>query len=158
MQQPSARATTWQAERLGHLYLDDSSAGALGLALHHETANMALNGDSCLVHDVCAHGVQDSHLTASQEHLCIPSMSSFRLLQLDRINPCCRQHYLLHLRASHRTAGWGSDKSCVSRQLHDLQTCSFVVPENKSFPVLVTPAEIFTRVAVSVSTDRLYSF
>ena len=56
-----------------HLKLDDSSASAVGLAPNHKAASMALDGDSCLVHDVCAHGVQNSHLATSQEHLNTPA-------------------------------------------------------------------------------------
>lgn len=41
----------------GHLDLDDGSASALGVAANHEAAGMTLDGHSCLVHDVCAHGV-----------------------------------------------------------------------------------------------------
>lgn len=52
-----------------HLQLDDSPAGAVGLAPHHKAAGMALDSDSCLVHDVCAHGIQNSHLPTSQKDL-----------------------------------------------------------------------------------------
>ena len=61
----------WGSEE--HLKLDDSSADALRPAPHHEAAHMALDGDSCLVHDGCAHGVQNRHLPTPQEHLHTPA-------------------------------------------------------------------------------------
>lgn len=79
-----------------HLNLDDRSAGTLGLAPHHEAAPMALDGDSCLVHDVSAHGVQNSHLPAPEEHLHTPAgqPSGWRNLgllpQAENNSTCCQ--------------------------------------------------------------------
>lgn len=41
----------------------------MGLTPNHKPAGMALDGDSCLVHDVCAHGIQNGHLPTSQKNL-----------------------------------------------------------------------------------------
>lgn len=66
-------------DRVGHLNLDDGSAGALGLAPHHKAAGMALDVHSCLVHDVGAHGIQNSHLATPQEDLHTPAAAQSSL-------------------------------------------------------------------------------
>ena len=52
-----------------YLDLDDSPADTVDLAPHHQTPGMPLDGDSCLVHDICPHCVKHSHLTTSKEDL-----------------------------------------------------------------------------------------